>query len=69
MNPEDQDSFPPVPDALLKKLNEVFPHKSPEIGETRDELMWRGGQRALIDWLEIKSQDNNLDIQDVFGTP
>jgi hypothetical protein len=54
-----EDRFPPVPDELLQVLNTLFPERSPEIGETDRDLVWRGGQRSVIRFLNEKYRLQN----------
>jgi hypothetical protein len=44
--------FPLVSKELLEELNRRFPIRSPELDEQHSELMWRGGQRSVVDFLE-----------------
>lgn len=43
--------FPLVNKDLLEELNKRFPAKSPDRTETQNDLMWRGGQRSVVDFL------------------
>jgi len=43
--------FPLVNKELLEELNKRFPAKSPDRNETHSDLMWRGGQRSVVDFL------------------
>ena len=43
--------FPLIPKDLIIELNRRFPNQSPQIGETHQDLIWRGGQRSVIDFL------------------
>ena len=49
--------FPYTSEELLKQLDERFPDKSPSIDETYDALMWRGGQRSVVDFLNQIHED------------
>lgn len=44
--------FPHISNELIEELNKRFPVKSPEFSESHPELMWRGGQRSVVDFLE-----------------
>lgn len=57
MDPEDR--FPPIPEELLKELQRRFPHKSPQLNETERGLLWRGGQRSVVDLLEWQFNEQN----------
>lgn len=37
--------------ALIKVLNETFPQEAPQRHETLEDLMWRGGQRSVVEWI------------------
>tara|TARA_B100000963_G_scaffold285862_1_gene254835 strand:+ start:1317 stop:1493 length:177 start_codon:yes stop_codon:yes gene_type:complete len=43
--------LPLIPKDLLDELNQRFPNQSPQIGETHQDLIWRGGQRSVIEFL------------------
>lgn len=43
--------LPLVNKDLLEELNKRFPAKSPDRNETQNDLMWRGGQRSVVDFL------------------
>lgn len=43
--------FPLVNKDLLEELNNRFPAKSPDKDEAYIDLMWRGGQRSVVDFL------------------
>ena len=43
--------FPLIPNDLIIELNRRFPNQSPMLGETHHELIWRGGQRSVIELL------------------
>lgn len=49
--------FPIIPRDLLEELNQRFPKESPTISETERELMWRGGQRSVIEFLNTTYVD------------
>ena len=42
---------PPITDALIAYLNHAVPELSPKLGESQEELMWRGGQRDIVNHL------------------
>jgi len=54
--------FPLVPPALLVALQELFPAKDPKKGQTLDELMFHGGERKVITFLEIKAREQTNNI-------
>tara|TARA_Y100000022_G_C13082267_1_gene298291 strand:+ start:260 stop:436 length:177 start_codon:yes stop_codon:yes gene_type:complete len=43
--------LPLIPKDLLDELNRRFPNQSPQNGETHNDLIWRGGQRSVIEFL------------------
>ena len=49
--------FPHVSNELIDELNKRFPDKSPSLDENYQELMWRGGQRSIIDFLNTIHED------------
>jgi hypothetical protein len=49
--------FPHVSNELIDELNKRFPDKSPSLDENYQELMWRGGQRSIIKFLNTIHED------------
>lgn len=49
--------FPLVSKELIKELEERYPEKSPAKDETFEQLMWRGGERSVIDFLKMIYED------------
>ena len=43
--------FPYISNELIEELNVRFPDKSPTENEELAQLMWRGGQRSVVDFL------------------
>jgi hypothetical protein len=43
--------FPYISEELLNELEERFPNQSPHLNETHQDLMWRGGQRSVVEFL------------------
>jgi hypothetical protein len=43
--------FPYITNELIEELNVRFPDKSPTENEDYSQLMWRGGQRSVVDFL------------------
>lgn len=43
-----------TPKDLLEELNNAFPEASPEYHETIEKLMWRGGQRSVVRWIQSR---------------
>ena len=50
--------FPYITTELIEELNVRFPDKSPNKDEQYSQLMWRGGQRSVVEFLrrEFKEQ-------------
>ena len=61
-NKVNEPPFPHVPPALLRKLQELFPPRDPQKGEPYEELMFYGGQRRVISFLEGKAEEQNNNI-------
>lgn len=51
LNNQDEDSLPYTGSQLVDKLNKVFPEKSAELSMSIEELMFKGGQRSVVNWL------------------
>lgn len=49
--------FPPIDSELLAALEALFPHRSPDKSETAADLMFRGGQRQVVDFLKSKFEE------------
>ena len=48
---EADDLFPRIDEALIKKLNEIYPEKCPDI-DTKDRQIWyNAGQRSVVKML------------------
>jgi len=43
--------FPYITNDLIEELKVRFPEKSPSQSEEYSQLMWRGGQRSVVDFL------------------
>jgi len=44
--------FPYISKELLDELNSRFPVRAPQYLEQHDILMWRGGQRSVVDFIQ-----------------
>ena len=51
--------FPYTSEELLNELDERFPEKSPTLDETYETLIWRGGQRSVIQFLRQQFEDQS----------
>ncbi len=55
----DADAFPPLPLVVLEALEALYPEQEVLTEDTLPELMYRGGQRALVRWLrEVYTAQN-----------
>jgi hypothetical protein len=56
-------SLPDTVDALIDQLERAFPHASPRPEESHSELLWRGGQRSVVDLLvHLRRQRDEGDL-------
>jgi len=46
-------------DSLLAELESTFPEESPNRTECLEDLMWRGGQRSVVNWIKERINDGN----------
>ena len=64
-----QEKFPFIPLPLLEDLERRFPERAPSKGETLEELMFRGGQVAVVRFLrEQLNRQNPLEKLNVQGS-
>ena len=49
--------FPYISNELIDELNVRFPKKSPLEDEDHSQLMWRGGQRSVVELLNQIHED------------
>ena len=58
----DEELWPPIDEVLIRKLEEIYPDKSPSI-ETSDREIWRyGGQVELVRMLRsVYNEQNNVE--------
>jgi len=54
--------FPYISNELIEELNVRFPDKSPTENEDYAQLMWRGGQRSVVDFL-IQAHEDQMASQ------
>ncbi len=54
--------FPYISNELIEELNVRFPDKSPTENEELAQLMWRGGQRSVVDFL-IQAHEDQMASQ------
>ena len=44
--------------ALLTKLDETFPPTNPTPEDTMEKIMYRSGQRSVVEWIATYMEDN-----------
>lgn len=49
--------FPLVTNELIQELEERYPEQSPQKDESKDALMWRGGERSVVAFLKMINED------------
>ena len=54
--------FPYITNEVIEELNVRFPDKSPTENEDYAQLMWRGGQRSVVDFL-IQAHEDQMASQ------
>ena len=55
----DDDLWPPIEEALIKKLEEIYPEKCPDL-EAKDREVWHyGGARSVVRMLISVYADQN----------
>lgn len=59
LNKKESD-LPVNTDDLIKYLDKTFPIKTPHPNESLSEIMYRSGQRSVIDFLKFKVNDNEV---------
>lgn len=46
--------FPIISEELLIELDDLFPNESAKPDDTINHLMYRGGQRSVVEFLKVK---------------
>lgn len=47
-------------EALLQELETIFPERSAQYNETHAALMWKGGERSVVNWIRSRiNEDQN----------
>lgn len=59
MVPDRDDEFPPIPADLMKALDQRFPEKTPSLKMSIDEIRWKGGERAVVRFLQEQFNRQN----------
>lgn len=57
----DTQVFPYVSAELIRALEERFPQRSPQKHESHEDLVWRGGQCSVVDFLRAEHDDQHRD--------
>jgi hypothetical protein len=52
-----EDSFPAVPKAIVERLEKIFPDACPKPGTEVDEIFFRSGQRAAVNYLRQRYEE------------
>ena len=45
---------------LLQELDTTFPPTNPNPDMTMEQIMYRSGQRSVVEWIENKMEENNV---------
>jgi hypothetical protein len=54
-----EDATPIFSREQVEHLKRVFPQRSPQLGESYDQLRWRGGQCSVIEHIEALYKAQN----------
>lgn len=57
---KNETDLPVTTDDLIKFLDKTFPTRTPQPNESLSEIMYRSGQRSVIDFLKQKANDNEV---------
>jgi len=57
---KNENDLPVTTDDLIKFLDKTFPIRTPQPNESLSEIMYRSGQRSVIDFLKQKANDNEV---------
>lgn len=55
--PKDDLMFPYISKELVEELDKRFPDRSPAYNEAHTTLMWRGGQRSVVEMIKQLHED------------
>ena len=53
------DNFPPIDEASIRRLNELYPEKCPAIDEKDRNIWFYSGQRSVVKMLESVYNEQN----------
>jgi len=45
--------------AMLQDLNQTFPPTNPNPEMTMEQIMYRSGQRSVVEWIAARLEDTN----------
>jgi hypothetical protein len=51
--------FPSIDEHLVVALQEQFPDKAPDLGQTQEEVWFMAGQVSVVRWLRQKCEDQD----------
>ena len=57
-----EEPFPFIPEALLKKLDELFPERCAAVTDDITAIRHKSGQRSVVVFLQEKLRQQNEDI-------
>lgn len=53
------DIFPEIPEALLDKLNALYPDRCPKLTDDEREIWFNTGQRSVVNFLKFKKMERD----------
>ncbi|MAE55960.1 MAG: hypothetical protein CMK23_08185 [Porticoccaceae bacterium] len=56
------DSFPPIDEPLIRRLNEMYPEQCPSLDAKDREIWFYSGQRSVVKMLESVYNEQNTNI-------
>jgi len=67
---DEQEAIPSLSSKLIEKLDQEIPHLCPSPGNSRDEIMFYAGKRALVDSLlsRLEGTEEEMYQQKVIGS-
>lgn len=60
----DNSDFPTIPQALILKLDELFPEACPSLKDTDREVWFKAGQRDTVRFLKARFEDQQNPSKD-----
>ena len=49
----------PTLESILLELEEIHPPLNPTPDESMEKIMYRSGQRSVVEWIRTRMEDNN----------